>query len=134
MQISKKAEYSLHAMIYIASTEGGRKCSINEISENMGIPREYLAKVLKHLTNERYLVSSRGIKGGYRLAKAPEKISFLDILETAQGPFKINTCGSKECCPAFSYWENLQKYLKTTLSDMNLGKLDYKKHYAKGRR
>ncbi len=134
MQISKKAEYSLHAMIYIASINGARTCSINEISENMRIPREYLAKVLKHLTNKRYLVSSRGITGGYRLAKAPEKISFLDILETAQGPFKIVMCDSKDCCPAYSYWDNLQKYLKTSLGDMNLGKLDYKKYFQKNKR
>ncbi len=133
MQISKKAEYSLHAMIYIASIEGARTASINEISENMGIPREYLAKVLKHLTDKRYLISSRGITGGYRLAKSADKISFLDILETAQGPFKINICDTKECCPAFSYWEGLQKYLKTNLSDMNLGKLDYKKHFQRNR-
>lgn len=134
MQISKKAEYSIHAMIYIASTDGSRTCSINEISENMHIPREYLAKVLKHLTNKRFLVSSRGISGGYRLAKTPEKISFLDILETAQGPFKINMCDTKDCCPAFNYWDGLQKYLKTSLGDMNLGKLDYKKHFQRNRR
>jgi Rrf2 family protein len=133
MQVSKKAEYSLHAMIYIASIGGARTASINEISENMGIPREYLAKVLKHLTDKHYLISSRGITGGYRLAKSADKISFLDILETAQGPFRINICNSKDCCPAYSYWEGLQKYLKTTLSDMNLGKLDYRKHFPKNR-
>ncbi|HBC47399.1 MAG TPA: hypothetical protein DEO84_03800 [candidate division Zixibacteria bacterium] len=134
MQMSKKTEYSIHAMIYIASVNGGHKASINEISENMRIPREYLAKVLKHLTNKRFLVSSRGIHGGYRLAKAADKISFLDILEGVQGPFKINICDNKECCPAFNYWEGIQKYLKTSLSEMTLGKLDYKKHFQKSKK
>jgi Rrf2 family protein len=131
MQISRKAEYAMHALIYVAAVNGQRTCSINEIAANTSIPREYLAKVLKHLTNKRFLVSSRGVNGGYRLAKAPVKISFLDVLEATQGPFNNLLCESKDCCPAFNFWDDLHKQLKRTLSDMNLGKLDYEKYRAK---
>jgi len=131
MQISRKAEYALHALIYVAAVNGQRTSSINEIAESTRIPREYLAKVLKHLTNKKFLVSSRGVNGGYKLAKTPAKISFLDVLEATQGPFTNLLCETKDCCPAFSFWDDLHKQLKRTLSEMNLGKLDYEKYKAK---
>ena len=47
MQISRKADYAIRALIYVAAINGRRTCSINEIAENEKIPREYLAKILK---------------------------------------------------------------------------------------
>lgn len=50
MQISRKSDYALRAMVYIAAWEDDKICSINEISEAEKVPREYLAKILKELS------------------------------------------------------------------------------------
>jgi len=134
MQISRKAEYALHALIYISSTTGERACSINEIAENARIPREYLAKVLKGLTNDGFLVSSRGINGGYRLKKAPKDITFLNVLEAAEGPFALTLCNDNKGCPDFAFWDDLRKRLITTLSEMNMSKVEFKKNNNKGKK
>jgi Rrf2 family protein len=134
MQISRKAEYALHALIYIASTSGERACSINEIAHNAKIPREYLAKVLKGLTNDNFLVSSRGINGGYRLKKAAKDISYLNVLEAAEGTFKVTLCNDNKNCPDFAFWDNVRKSLVQTLSDMNLSKVEFKKNGGKGKK
>lgn len=131
MQISRKAEYALHALIYIASTSGEKACSINEIAENARIPREYLAKVLKGLTNDGFLVSSRGINGGYRLKKAPKDITYLAILEAAEGPFAVTLCNDNKNCPDFAFWDDIRKRLVASLSDMNLAKVEVKKNNNK---
>lgn len=131
MQLSRKSEYALQALIYIAAVNGQKTSSINEIAENAGIPREYLAKVLKGLTNRGLLVSSKGVNGGYRLAKSRDRISFLDILEATQGPFRIIHFNDKDHNPAFAFWEDIRKSLKKTLTEMNLGKIDFSKYYNK---
>ena len=139
MQISRKADYAIRALIYVAAVNGQRTCSINEIAENEKIPREYLAKILKELTQKGYLMSYKGVHGGYRLSKSREKITFLNILEATQGPFVVSSCNmdsheesgckGKDCCASFEFWDGLHKSLKKTFSEMNLGKIDYGKFY-----
>ncbi len=140
MQISRKADYALRAMIYVAAINGQRTCSINEIAESEKIPREYLAKILKELTQKGFLISYKGVNGGYRIAKSRDQITFLDILEAMQGPFAVASCNmpehdqsgckGKDRCPAYPFWDDLQRKLAKILIDMNLGKIDYSKYYS----
>ena len=139
MQISRKADYAIRALTYIAAINGEKTCSINEIAENEKIPREYLAKILKELTQKGYLNSYKGVNGGYRLRKPREEITFLDILEATQGPFIISSCNmdeeeggckGKDKCATYYFWDDLQKKLKNIYSEMNLGKIDYEKYYS----
>ena len=139
MQISRKADYAIRALTYVAAINGQRTCSINEIAENEKIPREYLAKILKELTQKGYLISYKGVHGGYRLSKPRERITFLNILEATQGPFVLSTCNmdvheesgckGKDCCASYEFWDELQKKLKKIFTEMNLGKIDYDKYY-----
>lgn len=139
MQISRKADYAIRALIYVAAVNGQRTCSINEIAENEKIPREYLAKILKELTQKGFLISYKGVNGGYRMAKPREGISFLNILEATQGPFVLSSCNTvdyndaglkdKDKSASFPFWDDLHKKLKKVFSEMTLGKIDYDKYY-----
>jgi Rrf2 family protein len=120
--------------MYIASVDGQHNSSINEIAQNAKIPREYLAKVLKGLTNYGFLDSVRGVNGGYKLAKSRDRISFLDILVATQGPFIISRCPDKSRCPDYKFWDEITKNLKKILGDMNLGKIDYEKFSRKNKK
>ncbi len=139
MQISRKADYAIRALIYVAAIKGQRTCSINEIAGNEKIPREYLAKILKELTQKGFLISYKGVHGGYRLSKPREEITFLNILEATQGPFVVNPRDmdvhdesgfkGKDSYASFEFWDDLHKKLKKIFSEMNLGKINYGKYY-----
>jgi Rrf2 family protein len=139
MKVSNKADYALHAMLYIASVNGKRLCTIDGIAEAENIPREYLAKILKELTQRGFLQSVKGIHGGYRLARPRNEINFLEILEAIEGPLALAFCnmadndriGShrKGQCAATPFFDELRKKVVKDLSGMSLGKIDYDKYY-----
>jgi Rrf2 family protein len=139
MKVSNKADYALHAMLYIASVNGKRLCTIDGIAEAENIPREYLAKILKELTQKGFLNSVKGIHGGYRLAKPRNEITFLDIIEAIEGPLVLAFCNMTEGersgshkrgqCAATPFFEELRKKVAKDLGGMGLGKIDYDKYY-----
>jgi len=138
MQISRKSDYALRAMVYIAAWEDEKVCSINEIAEAEQVPREYLAKILKELSLQGFLHSYKGIHGGYRLAKTREQITFLDIIEAMQGKIAVNDCirhsnpdgcGRKAGCAMHSFWKAEQERVTKSLGSVNLASLDYATYY-----
>jgi Rrf2 family protein len=139
MKVSNKADYALHAMLYIASINGKRLCTIDGIAEAENIPREYLAKILKELTQKGFLNSVKGIHGGYRLGRPRNEITFLDILEAIEGPLALAFCNMAENdrtgshrkgqCAATPFFDELRKKVVKDLTGMSLGKIDYEKYY-----
>jgi Rrf2 family protein len=143
MQISRKSDYALRAMVYIAAWEDDKICSINEISEAEKVPREYLAKILKELSLQGLLHSFKGINGGYKLAKSRDEITFLDIVESMQGKIAVNDCirhadengcGRKEQCAMHSFWKQEQQRVTESLGSVNLSSFDYAKYYPFARK
>jgi len=138
MQISRKSDYALRAMVYVAAWESDKICSINEIAEAEQVPREYLAKILKELSVQGLLHSYKGINGGYRLAKPRESITFLSIIEAMQGKIAVNDCirhtdesgcSNKPRCAMHSFWLSEQDRVTKSLGSVNLASFDYAKFY-----
>ncbi|MCP4582318.1 MAG: Rrf2 family transcriptional regulator [candidate division Zixibacteria bacterium] len=135
MQISRKALYAIKAIIYLSAKKGKRLCTITEIAEKENIPREYMAKILKELTQKGYLSSYRGVQGGYRLNKARSEISFLDILEAVQGQFDSpSKTGTSEEAKlyqgaSFDFWADLHEVAGGKLAKMTMNKIDYNQFY-----
>ena len=100
MQLSRKADYALRAVAYVAQLKKNELASIGKIAKARNIPREFLAKILKELTRAGILVSFQGVTGGYRLARSPREISYLDVIEAMEGPVAVNLCvdGSHSGC------------------------------------
>ena len=97
--LSRNTDYAVRAVCYIAKKKSG-VVSVTELVEKLKIPRPFLRKILQALNNEGMLRSSKGMGGGFRLARKPEGIYLTDIMETFQGPFKLNECFfRKEICP-----------------------------------
>ena len=129
MKVSSKSEHALHAMLYIAA-KGDQVSTINEVAEQELIPREYLAKILKELTEKGFLKSYKGILGGYKLAKAPEKVSFLNLIEAMDGPLSLISCATdthsrrgkarRRYCAGQMFWMPLQDKLREALGHMTL--------------
>ncbi len=143
MQISRKSDYALRAMVYVAAWEDDKICSINEISEAEKVPREYLAKILKELSLQGFLHSYKGINGGYRLARPREEVTFLSILEGMQGKVAVNecvrscspvSCLKKPNCAIHGFWLAEQERVVESLGSVNLASLDYEKYYPFARK
>ena len=75
MLLSSSEDIAIKAVTYIAAVNGKRNCSINEIAHNEGVPREYLAKILKKLVQSGLLLSKKGVFGGYVLTKPRGAVS-----------------------------------------------------------
>lgn len=136
MQISRKALYAIKALTCVAAANDDHLCTITEIARKEEIPREYIARILKELTVKGFLTSYRGIRGGYRLKKSPDEISFLSVLEAVQGPFgkpnrSIRDDDFKVYDGACSdFWSELHGEMRQKLMQMNLARIDYSRFYS----
>jgi FeS assembly SUF system regulator len=103
LRLSKKADYALIAMKYLAGEAPHGTASAREIAERYDIPIGLLAKVLQQLTRRGFLASRQGIHGGYDLARSANTISVADIIQAIDGPLTITACSSTdERCGQFS--------------------------------
>ena len=92
MRLSLRTDYALRAMIYLAIRRGDGPRTIAEVSRVEKTPREFTAKVLRDLCRLGFLNSMLGSRGGYRLARPPNEITVLEVMEALDGPLAINKC------------------------------------------
>jgi Rrf2 family nitric oxide-sensitive transcriptional repressor len=97
-------EYAMRAMVALAAGDG-RPMTTRQIADAMVVPRSYLSKVLQSLVRAKLVRSTRGLKGGFVLARDPKDVKMMDILNSV-GPHKrIQSCPldleahSSELCP-----------------------------------
>ncbi len=130
LQISRKIDYGLRAMIHLASLPPGKIASLQDLSTTLHLPREFLAKILKVLTARGVVRSARGAHGGYQLARPARDISFLEVIEAVEGPVQLNVCldHKDRCdvsagCTMYQVWKvgqdrMLEVYRKTSLAEL----------------
>jgi Rrf2 family protein len=86
MKLTRASSYALHAVVYMATQKQMDKpIASHAIAQERGIPERFLLKVLKPLVSHQILLSIKGPNGGYRLAKKPNEITMLDIIEAVEG-------------------------------------------------
>ncbi len=89
MRISRRGEYGLAAVLYLASQPDGKLSLRDEIAGKCGIPRNFLAQILARLRHKGILGSVRGKRGGYYLKAEPGRLSLADVLEALEGPITL---------------------------------------------
>jgi len=131
MQVSRKVDYALRAVIYLSLLKDSRPVTVSEIASHRRIPRKFLEKIIKDLIRGGLVVPHRGAHGGYTLARSPDHISFRDVIEAVEGPISINICvtGERDCsvlasCNMQRIWQEGQRrmlefFADTTLADLN---------------
>jgi Rrf2 family protein len=92
--LSQKARYALRALFLLARRPSGRPVMIAEIAEEARIPRKFLEQILLELKKRGILHSVRGKFGGYTLGRAPDKISFAEVIRAIDGPLALSPCVS----------------------------------------
>lgn len=92
MQITRQADYALRAMLYLARLEPDERAATKKIAEERDIPPSFLAKIISQLSIAGLINTSRGARGGVSLARDPEDISLLQVVEAIDGPITLNEC------------------------------------------
>jgi Rrf2 family transcriptional regulator, iron-sulfur cluster assembly transcription factor len=125
---STSCHYGLQAMLYIAmyaSEESNVELKV--VAEEQGIPRHFLSKILQQLVKNELLISMKGPTGGFRLAKAADKITLIEIIEAIDGLGVFNKCGLgfKQCndkkpCPIHDEYKKVRAQVEDLFNSKSL--------------
>lgn len=114
MQVSRELDYGVRAMLVLAAHEKD-VLSKRRIAEEFEIPVNFLALILPKLVRSGLVESLPGPKGGYRLARPPQRISLFDVACAVDEAFWLNHCldPAKGCevsskCPVRKVWKRIQ--------------------------
>ncbi len=121
---SKKCEYGLQAVLFLAAQQRGEVITSDEISKKLNIPKEFISKILQKLTESGIVDSKKGKSGGFFLSKDPTKIRLIDIVAAIDGLEMFNSCvlGFPKCnpenpCPLHTKWGELRTMTYNMLND-----------------
>ena len=116
MQIPRRVDYGLRAVIYLSLQDPERCCSIAEIAQQQGVPKKFLEKIIQDLIRGGLIKSKRGACGGYTLARSPDEISFYEVIEALEGPIAVNACMDQHMnceqlprCSILNVWREVQR-------------------------
>ncbi|MEI7824759.1 MAG: Rrf2 family transcriptional regulator [Chlorobiaceae bacterium] len=123
LQVSRKFEYGLHAVTYMATKGLGRVVTVKEMADEMGFSQEFLSKAMQSLKRAGIATSVQGVNGGYMLDKAIADVTVADIAIAIEGRPHLVRCGVKaDSCEIFSschhrgYMNNLQHKIQDLLA------------------
>ena len=86
MKLSRTVAYAVQATLQLAQLTSGAPVPCSRLAAEGRMPERFLLQILRHLVTHGILQSTRGVDGGYSLARKPEDISLLDVIEAADGP------------------------------------------------
>ena len=129
MRISKKTQYGLRALVYLANPRLKNKiCPLKKISEDENIPFNFLEKIFSKLEKANLINAKKGVQGGYFLAKKPEKIKIGEITEALEEKINLVKCFQYYCprekkCLTKNFWQKLDKAVNSALNSVTLANL-----------
>jgi Rrf2 family protein len=130
MQITRQADYAVRAVLYLANLGNNERAATSTVAEDQRIPPSFLAKIISQLSIAGLLHTSRGARGGVTLARDPQDITLLEVVEAIDGPIQLNECVGEEndCsfesgCPLRAVWSDAQNELVTRLKKTNFAQL-----------
>ena len=125
--LSKTAEYALRATVWLGRE---RECteSADHLSERTKVPRRYLHKVLQDLVRAKLVRSQSGPGGGYSLARAPEKITILDVVNAVAPLERIRRCplglsSHTQLCPLHAELDGVYAATEAALARVTIAQL-----------
>jgi FeS assembly SUF system regulator len=129
--MTKQTDYGILLLTYFAQGPKGWTSSARELAAESHLPLPMVSKILKLLTREGLLISHRGVKGGYSLARQPEAISVAEIIGVMEGPIAMaecigtpGDCRQEPVCATRHNWHTINGTVRRalegiTLSDMS---------------
>ena len=99
MKLSTKGRYGLMAMYRLMESYGDGPQSINNIAMKENLSESYLEQLFSLLKKAKLIKSTRGVNGGYSLAKDPKEIKIGEIIEALEGNMELSCCQKDVVCP-----------------------------------
>jgi Rrf2 family protein len=133
MNISTRGRYGLRALLEIAKAPDEGPVTIRDISRKQKMSVTYLEQILHRLKKAGLILSVRGAKGGYLLAKKDNKITVREIIDILDGPLSFSycdfpklrekSCTGPETCVSRVLWKRLEDNMSKMLSNITLADL-----------
>ena len=133
MIFSRACEYGLRTLLFLAGQPNGQPYPVRDIAQTLQVPPPFLAKIVQDLARRGLLNSQKGRGGGICLAKPPETITPLEIVEAIDGPdvrtaclLGLPECGDEAPCPLHQQWATIRAEILDALGNQNLAELSEK--------
>src|SRR5437764_1874549 len=129
IRITKLTDYGIVLLAHIARTPEWTTRSVRELAADTHVRLPTVRKLLKTLTRSGLLISHRGVKGGYALARRPEQISVAQIIAALDGPIAITDCsaGKADCgcelerlCSTRANWQRINMAIRDAMQGITL--------------
>jgi FeS assembly SUF system regulator len=130
VRISRLTDYAIQLMAELARAPQAA-LNARDLSGLSGTPEPTVRKLLKSLVRARLLVSTRGVRGGYRLGRAAQEITVAQIIAAIEGPIAVTrcnepgeeTCERKASCPLQQNWRQVNQAIHGALSNLTLSNM-----------
>jgi Rrf2 family protein len=128
MKLSTRTRYGVRAILELAENHGKGPLQIKIIAHRQDISAKYLEQLMAILKSAGLVRSIRGSKGGYLLAKGPNRIKLSDVFNALEGPSAItvecleneNYCARAADCVARQLWAEVEAAVENVLQSMTL--------------
>jgi len=129
LRISKLTDYATVILACLAREDGQRR-STADIARLSHLAVPTASKLLKQLQRSGLVDSTRGLHGGYRLARPARQISAAAILDAMEGPLALTECatGHSQCdlqatCSVGGSWQRINEAVRHSLQEITLAEL-----------
>ncbi len=134
MELTRKGEYAIRGVIYLAQQPPGKMILISEIAEAAKVPQTFLAKILQSFAKLGIVNSYRGTGGGFTLGRSAGRITLREVVEAVEGPILPNRCliSEAECdrgssCLVHPVWRKVQGQVVQILDSVTIEELAQRK-------
>lgn len=136
LRVTKLADYGIIMLTYFARRREST-CNARDLARAVNLPLPIVSKVLKLLSRHGLLMSERGAKGGYSLARPPEQISVASIICALEGPIAVTECtdAGGDCnlqagCPVRTNWQLINVAIHSALERITLAQMTQPLHQS----
>ncbi|MBC8017380.1 MAG: Rrf2 family transcriptional regulator [Verrucomicrobia bacterium] len=130
MELTRKGEYAIRGIVYLATRPGDQVCLLSDIAVAVDVPPTFLAKIFQQFSKIGLVKSYRGTGGGFILGRAADKITLLEVVEAVEGPITPNRCvmNKGDCprdatCNVHPVWVDIQSQVRNILGGVTLREL-----------
>jgi FeS assembly SUF system regulator len=130
IRISRLSDYGIVLMAHLAGRVDDAPHKAREVASEAQLPLPVVSKVLKSLARQGLLVSHRGAKGGYSLARPAEEISAAEMITALEGPIGLTECSvhpgqcvQEASCHVREPWQRINAVIRNALRDVTLADL-----------
>lgn len=129
MQLSQSVTYALQALLQLADSGEGVLITRGKLAANGKMPERFLLEILHDLVKRGILRSTRGGGGGFALARRPEEITLLDVIEAIDGPLPVGLPAAATMSEPIRRWlgrvlEQAAENTRSQLASVTLRRLE----------